>query len=64
MTSLADQATQARARHDRIVARYNRDYAAGKFTTNRPLAAAAENAYDEMVRLEKAAAAVAEKVKA
>ena len=62
MTSLAQQAAEARARHDRIVARYNREYRAGKWTTNRALAGAAEDAYDEMVRLEMALKAVNERM--
>lgn len=47
MTDL-DKAT---ATYWRLVDRYNREYRAGKWSTNRPLASKCENAYSECVRL-------------
>lgn len=41
---------QATARHDALVARYNREWRARRWSTNRDLAGRAENAYDAMVR--------------
>ena len=41
---------KAKARHDRLVARYNREYREGRWSTNRPLASKCENAYDDMIR--------------
>ena len=41
---------KAKAKHDRSVARYNREYREGRWSTNRPLAGKCENAYDEMIR--------------
>lgn len=41
---------KAKAKHDRLVARYNREYREGRWSTNRPLASKCENAYSEMIR--------------
>ena len=41
---------KAKAKHDRLVARYNREYREGRWSTNRPLASKCESAYDEMIR--------------
>lgn len=46
---------KASAKHDRLVARYNREYRAGKWSTNRPLASACEDAYTAMVNAAAAA---------
>lgn len=40
---------QAKARHDALVERYNREYREGRWTTNRELAAQCEDAYDRMI---------------
>lgn len=56
LAALERAAVKAAEREARLVARYNRDYAAGKFTTNRPLAAQCEAAYSAKY---KAAAALA-----
>lgn len=50
MSELERAYMQAKAKHDRLVDRYNREYRAGKWSTNRPLASKCENAYDEMWR--------------
>ena len=48
---------KAQATFDRITERYNREYMAGLWSTNRPLAAASENAYDALHRAKVALAA-------
>jgi hypothetical protein len=40
---------KAKAKHDKLVARYNREYLEGRWSTNRPLAGKCENAYAEMI---------------
>jgi hypothetical protein len=40
---------KAKAKHDKLVARYNREYLEGRWSTNRPLAGKCENAYSEMI---------------
>ena len=41
---------QATARHDALVARYNREWRARRWSTNRELAGQAEDAYDALTR--------------
>lgn len=52
LITLQREYDRAHARYWRLVDRYNREYRAGRWTTNRPLAGACENAYDVMVRAE------------
>lgn len=48
--SAAARYEEARAKHDALVTRYNREWRAGLWTTNRLLAAACEDAHDAMMR--------------
>ena len=41
---------KAKAHYWALVNRYNREYRAGKWSTNRALAGQCENAYDAMIR--------------
>ena len=53
MTDIEQAITEyekAKAKYDRLVARYNREWHAGRWSTNRPLASKCENAYDVMIR--------------
>ena len=43
---------KAKAHYWALVNRYNREYRAGKWTTNRTLAGQVEDAYDVMIRAE------------
>lgn len=49
--TIARDLARAKAREERLVRKYREEYTAGLWSTNRPLAAACEDAFSEVSRL-------------
>ena len=52
LEAVVSEYEKAKAHYWALVNRYNREYRAGKWTTNRTLAGQVEDAYDVMIRAE------------
>lgn len=52
MEAVVSEYEKAKAHYWALVNRYNREWRAGLWSTNRPLASECENAYDVMIRAE------------